>query len=127
MATLNDVRKIALKLPGTSEGGKRQFAISVDVKGKPKGFVWTWMERKQPKKPKEPNDGVLAIAVPNLTAKEMLLASDEEKFFTEPHYNGYPAVLVRLKNVKTKELEELILEAWRCKAPKDLQERYEGM
>jgi hypothetical protein len=52
----------------------------------------------------------------------MLLASDEEKVFTEPHYNGFPAVLVRLAAVEVDELEELITDAWRCQAPKALVE-----
>ena len=49
MATQNDVRKIALSLPGTIEGTER-FAFSVEVKGKQKGFVWVWLERKDPRK-----------------------------------------------------------------------------
>jgi hypothetical protein len=40
-------------------------------------------------------------------------------FFTEPHYNGFPAVLVRLPAVSLERLEELIADAWRCVAPKD--------
>jgi hypothetical protein len=50
----------------------------------------------------------------------MLLASDDEKFFTEPHYNGFPAVLVGLAAIDVDELEELLAEAWRCQAPKAL-------
>ena len=45
---------------------------------------------------------------------------DEEKFFTEPHYNGYPAFFVRLDKIDTPLLEELITSAWRCMAPKSL-------
>ena len=52
-----------------------------------------------------------------LAEKDMLLASDPAKFFTEPHYNGFPAVLVRLPAVETDELRELITDAWRCQAP----------
>jgi hypothetical protein len=57
----------------------------------------------------------------SLDDKEFLLASDSAKFFTEPHYNGYPAVLVRLAAVRAPELRELITEAWRCQAPKGLE------
>ena len=46
----------------------------------------------------------------------MLLGSDPVKFFTEPHYNGFPAVLVRLPEVGEDELRELITDAWRCQA-----------
>ena len=53
MATQNDVRKIALALPGTTEGTDR-FAFSVENKGKQKGFVWVWLERVEPKKARVP-------------------------------------------------------------------------
>jgi hypothetical protein len=49
-----------------------------------------------------------------------MLSLDSKKFFTEPHYNGYPAVLVRLPAVGPSELEVLITDAWRCQAPKAL-------
>ena len=52
--------------------------------------------------------------------KDFLLALDPAKFFTEPHYNGFPAVLVRLPAVTARELRSLITEAWPCQAPKDL-------
>jgi len=55
--------------------------------------------------------------------KEFLLASDPERFFTEAHYNGYPAVLVRLPKVTARELRSIITEAWRCQTPKDLEPR----
>jgi hypothetical protein len=45
---------------------------------------------------------------------------DQKKFFTEPHYNGYPAVLIRLEAVTVSELRPLMTEAWRCQAPKEL-------
>jgi hypothetical protein len=48
----------------------------------------------------------------------MLLAADPDIFFTEPHYDGYPAVLVRLRAVTKAQLRKLIEDAWRCQAPK---------
>ncbi len=119
MATQDDVRRIAARLPEAIEGQDR-FAFSVTVKGKAKGFVWSWAERVDPKKARVVNDGVLAVTVPNLAVKEILLGQNSEKFFTEPHYNGFPAILVRLEAIDADELEPLIVEAWRCKAPKDL-------
>ena len=70
--------------------------------------------------PKVPNPDVLAVRVANLTAKEILLGSDSKKFFTEDHYNGFPAILVRLEEVTSEDLEDLILEAWRTKCEKSL-------
>jgi len=117
MATQDDVRRIALALPEVQEGTDR-FAFSVENKGKQKGIAWVWRERVHPKKARVPNPEVVAIQVPDLDEKEMLLASDDgSKFFTEPHYNGFPAVLVRLEAIEVDELEELIIDAWRSQAP----------
>ena len=120
MATRADVRRIALSLPETEEA-PNHFAFSVRNKGKLKGFVWVWMERVTPKKPRVPQPKVIAVRVANLDDKEILLALDAEKFFTEPHYHGFPAILVRLAAVSARELRPLITEAWRCQAPKGLE------
>ena len=120
MATQADVRRIALSLPETEEAPDR-FAFSVRNKGKLKGFVWVWLERIAPKKARVPQPKVIAVRVASLDDKEFLLASDPDKFFTEPHYNGYPAVLVRLPAVTARELKSIITEAWRCQAPKGLE------
>lgn len=120
MPDLDDVREIGLQLPGTIETPGTQFSLSVLVKGKSKGLAWTWMERVDPKRKREPNPAVLAIRVPNLEARELLLASNTDVFFTEPHYNGYPAVLVRLDRIDRAELEDLLIEAWRTLGGRDL-------
>jgi hypothetical protein len=120
VATQADVRRIALSLPETEEAADR-FAFSVRNKGKLKGFVWVWLERVAPRKARVPQPSVIAVRVANVDDKEFLLASDPEKFFTEPHYNGYPAVLVRLSAVTVRELRSIITEAWRCQAPKGLE------
>jgi hypothetical protein len=125
MATQADVRRIALALPDTEEASGR-FAFSVLNKGKPKGFVWAWNERITPKEPRVPNPGVIAVRVANVGQKEALLSADTKKFFTEPHYDGFPAVLVRLDAVTVADLKVLIAEAWRCQAPADLAQRKMG-
>lgn len=119
MASQRDVRRIALSLPHTTEATDH-FAFSVRNGSKEKGFVWVWMERVESKKPRAPRPDVLAVRVANREEKEQLLASDEAKFFTEPHYKGFPAVLVRLPAVDVDELEELITDAWRSQAPRSL-------
>ncbi len=119
MATRADVRRIALSFPGVEESSE-PFAFSVPNKGKSKGFAWVWLERLEPKKPRVPNPKVLAVRVANLAEKDLILSSDSKKFFTEPHYNGYPAVLVRLAAIRAPELRLLLESAWRCQAPKEL-------
>lgn len=122
MATQADVRRIALSLPAVEEAGDR-FAFSVRNKGKLKGFVWVWMERVTPEKPRVPNAVVIAARVSNLAQKDLMLAAEPPKLFTEPHYVGFPAVLVRLDAVTVADLEVLIADAWRCQAPKELRGR----
>ena len=118
MANQNDVRRIALALPGAREAQSR-FAFSVENKGKDKGFAWAWNERVHPKKPRVPRADVLAVRVANEADKLALLDGDAEKFFTEPHYDGFPAVLVRLPAVTVAELRQLLAEAHRCQAPRE--------
>jgi hypothetical protein len=119
MAEQSDVRRIAMSLPETVESDDR-FAFSVRNKDKLKGFVWIWLERVAPGKPRIPRPDVIAVRVANLHEKDLLLSMDSKKFFTEPHYNGFPAVLVRLPLIDSSELEVLITDAWRCQAPKSL-------
>ncbi|MBC7894173.1 MAG: hypothetical protein H7066_02110 [Cytophagaceae bacterium] len=116
MATRADVRRIALALAGTREEANR-FAFEVPVKGTLKGYAWVWMERVEPKKPRVPNPGVLAVRVANLAQKDLILAAEPAKYFTEPHYNGFPAVLVRLSEVTVADLKPLLREAWACTVP----------
>jgi hypothetical protein len=118
MPTQRDVRKIALSLPETTEDpdGFRFF-----VEGKQ--FAWAWSERVQPKKARVPNPDVIAVRVADDLDKRVLLASDPEVFFTEPHYDGYPAVLVRLKAIDRPRLVEVLTAAWRCRASKRLAPR----
>lgn len=117
MATQADVRRICRSLPGTVEA-KDRFAFELMVKGKLKGYAWVWLERVDPKKARVPQPKVLSVRTANLDDKEFLLSLDPRKFFTEPHYNGYPAVMVRLPEIKVRELRPLLEEAWRTLAPK---------
>src|ERR1041385_1986928 len=113
MATQADVRRIALSLPGTV-GSKTDFAFAVAGRGKAKGYAWVWKERVDPKKARVPNPKVLALRTASLDDKEFLLRSAPARFFTEPHYNGFPAVLLRLDAVTARELRPILTEAWRC-------------
>ena len=116
MTTQADVRRIALSFPGAEEA-KARFAFEVPNKGKLKGFVWVWMERVTPKKPRVANPGVIAVRVANLVDKDLIISAEPTKYFTEPHYDGFPAILVRLAEVTVADLRPLIAEAYRCQAP----------
>lgn len=118
MVELEEVRRMAQALPETRTGYNESGQFYAEVAGK--GFAWTWMERVAPKRPRVPSLGVLAVRVRDLDEKEGLIASDGRTFFTEPHYNGFPAVLVRLAEVSPEELRGLLTEAWRLRAPRRL-------
>ncbi|HZO89347.1 MAG TPA: hypothetical protein VFB38_13540 [Chthonomonadaceae bacterium] len=122
MANLEDVRRIALSLPDTS--GEDGFAVQNGRKAR--GFAWVWMQRVEPNKPRVPCPEVIAIRTASLAEKEALIAAEPEKFFTEPHYNNFPAVLVRLAKVELDELEELLIDGWRCLAPKALVKEFDA-
>jgi hypothetical protein len=72
------------------------------------------------------NPDALVLRVTHLGEREALLQGDPEMFFTTPHYDGYPAVLVRLDKVDPTELAELLEDAWRLQAPKRLVAQYDG-
>jgi hypothetical protein len=119
MATQADVRTIALSLPETREEEGR-FAFAVRNGAKYKGFAWVWMQRVEPGTARVPRPDVLAVRTAGLDAKEVLLMADSRKFFTEPHYDGFPAVLVHLAKVGREELRELLTQAWLAQAPAKL-------
>ena len=71
-----------------------------------------------------PTGPILGARVEHLVAKEALLANAPDIYFTTPHFDGYPAVLVRLERIPVNELRELIIEAWLTRAPKRLARDY---
>ncbi len=123
MATQDDVRRIALALPAVAEGAER-FEFSVLNRGKWKGIAWVWNERVEPKKPRIPRPDVIAVRVNGEGAKDFLIHAAPEVFFTEPHYNGFPAILIRLENIAVEQLETLLIDAWHIQAPKALVREY---
>jgi hypothetical protein len=124
VATWDDVRRIALALPETSEAVSRDLAT---WRVRDKGFVW-----ERPLRPADlralgdaaPEGPILGARVEHLGAKEALIADDPGVFFTTPHFDGFPAVLARLDRIALDDLEELIVEAWLARAPTRLAQEY---
>ena len=124
MADWDDVRRIALDLPETGEDSRRGLA---SWRVRDKLFVW-----ERPLRPSDlrdlgddaPTGDILGARVEHLGAKEALLADDPAVYFTTPHFDGYPAILVRLAEIDIGELEELVIEAWLARAPKRLAKAY---
>jgi hypothetical protein len=115
VATRDDLRRIALALPETTTDND---GFSYNVAGK--AIVWTWLERVHPKKARVPNPDVIAVRIADESEKELLIDMNGSAFFTEPHYHGYPAILVRLPAVDAGMLETIVGNAWRLRAPKAL-------
>jgi hypothetical protein len=124
VATWEDVRRVALALPHTSEGTRHGTTTWLV---KDKGFVWERPLRKADLAAlgdKAPNGPILGAHVDHEGIKHALIASEPEVFFTTPHFDGYPAVLARLDKIGPGTLEELIVDAWLAKAPKRLAKEY---
>jgi hypothetical protein len=119
MATWDDVQRLALALPHTAERSSRDGLMAWDVKDKT--FAWERPLRRadlQALGDAAPDGPVLAARVPDPGVKEALIADDPGVYFTTPHFDGYPAILVRLERIALAELEELLTEAWLARAPK---------
>jgi hypothetical protein len=122
--TWEDVSRIALALPEASERisrDMRQWRVNEKL------FVW-----ERPLRTKEiealggaaPDGPILGARVEHLGAKQALLADDPAVFFTTPHFDGHPSILVRLDRIALEGLDEVIVEAWLCRAPKRLAREY---
>ena len=124
MASFDDVARLALALPETDEGLSWRLRCW-NVRGK--GFVWERPLRKSDLKAlgdAAPEGPILGARVEHLVAKEALLADPSGVFFTIPHFDGYPAVLVLLDEIDLDGLDEVVVEAWLCRAPKRLARAY---
>jgi hypothetical protein len=128
MATWKDVRRLALALPQTLETTKSGMKTwAVKDKGKDRGFVW-----ERPLRTSDlaalgadaPKGAILGVRTADLEMKEALLAHDPGVYFTTPHFDGYPAILVRLSRIDVRELSEVIVEAWLARAPERLAQEY---
>jgi hypothetical protein len=124
VASWDDVRRLALALPETNERLSRDHAF---WRVRDKGFVWERPLRATDIRAlgdAAPSGPILGARVEHLGIKEALLASEPEIYFTTPHFDGYPAVLVRLDRIAVDELRELIVDAWLARAPARLARQY---
>ncbi len=124
MATWDDVARIALALPETSEAisrGQRHWRV------KDKSFVWERPLRRSDLEAlgdAAPEGPIIGARVEHEIAKRALIESDPDIYFTTPHFDGYPAILARLDVLDLSELAELITEAWLNRAPKRLADAF---
>ena len=109
MATWATVKKLGKKLPEVEES---TWFNTPSLKVRKRSFV----------RLKEKD--VLVVMV-DQDEKEMLLRAEPDVFFTTPHYDGYPAMLVRLSAIDSDELREVLIESWRRVAPKRLLKEFD--
>jgi hypothetical protein len=124
MTVWDEVRRIALELPETSERESRGLS---QWRVKDKLFVWQRPLRRADLEAlgdDAPDGPILGAYVEHLVAKEALLADESGVFFTTPHFDGYPMVLVQLDRIGPDDLREVIVEAWLVRAPKRLVQEY---
>lgn len=110
MADQTDIRRIVHTLPHVRERDER-FGFDIVIGAKKIGFIWLWLERVDPKRARVQNPDVLVLRILDLDTKEVMLISDPNAFFTEPHYDGYAAVLLRFKALSVAELRMVLSNA----------------
>ena len=120
MATMTDLDELALALPQVTKEVSDDGRPSYSVHGK----MFCFHRSRRPDAVDEQGErlaDVLMFRVPDLDVKELMLSDDRGVYFTTKHFNGYPAVLMRipdLARIDRDELEELVVEAWLTRAQK---------
>lgn len=115
MVDAEDVRRLALSLPHVVEIDSEGFDFRVGNKG----FVWSYPER-LPGRPRVIRTDIAVLYVGDEAEKQALLLGEPDLFFTDPGYDGFPLVMVRLSEVDDDRLRELVTDAWRMRAPAEL-------
>jgi hypothetical protein len=121
MADAYDVRRVALALPNVEEIDSDGFDFRVGGKG----FVWSYPER-LPGQRRVIRTDIAVLFVGDEAEKQALLLGEPEVFFTAPGYDGWPLVMLRLAQVDIERLTELVTDAWRMRAPRDLAGELDG-
>lgn len=125
MVTMDEIASMIMELPEVVDG-ERHGARTWFVEGK--AFAWERGFSKADVKrfgDETPPDGpILAIRVADLGEKEAILAEGHKGFFTIPHFDNYPGLLIQLKRATKRPLREAILDAWLACAPRKLADDY---
>ena len=120
MATWEDVARIIGGLPLTAEQSPHDWRVGKKL------VAWERPMRPSDREAlarggSEPPEGdILGVRVSDEGVKFALIGDEPGVYFTTPHFDGYPAVLVKLAEINVRELEELLTEAWLTQAPRKL-------
>jgi hypothetical protein len=125
MLSVDEVARLALDLPDVTEGerhGNRTWSVAGKAFAWERPFSKADLRRFGDVTP--PDAPILAVRVEDLAEKEAVLAANTKAFFTIPHFDGYPAVLIQLKAVTKKAVREAIVDGWLSCAPPKLADEY---
>jgi hypothetical protein len=125
--TIDEAARLALELPEVTEGerhGTRTWAVAGKVFAWERPFSKADLRRFGDQPP--PDGPILAVRVEDLTEKEAVLAANHRGFFTIPHFDGYAAILIRLRVASAKPVRDAIVDGWLACAPPALASEFLG-
>ena len=124
MATWDDVARIVGELPLTSEQSPRDWRVGKKLLAWERPLRPSDREALAMKGLEPPAGDIMGVRVSDEGVKFALIADEPRVYFTTPHFDGYPAVLVKLAEIEVRDLEELITEAWLTQAPRKLVQEF---
>jgi hypothetical protein len=124
VATWNDVARIVGDLALTSEPSPHEWRVGKKLLAWERPLRPSDREALAGSGAEPPEGDILGVRVSDEGIKFALIADEPGVYFTTPHFDGYPAVLVRLGEIAPRDLEELITEAWLTQAPKKLVQEF---
>jgi hypothetical protein len=124
VATWNDVARVVGELALTSEPTPHDWRVGKKLLAWERPLRLSDREALAQRGVEPPEGDILGVRVSDEGVKFALIADEPKVYFTTPHFDGYPAVLIRLAEIEVPDLAELITEAWMTQAPRKLVQEF---